>query len=346
MIRFSWLQFRLQAAVALAALAVAAVVLAVTGPHLAHLYDASGIATCQARGNCGPLTASLQSKLDAGKIDQVLYFLGIGVMFVLPAIIGMFWGAPLVARELETGSFRLAWTQGVTRTRWLAVKLGVVGLGAMATAGLLSLMLTWLSSPIDTAASLKTGNSISFIRLWLVQFATRGITPIGYAAFSFSLGVTTGLLIRRTIPAMAATLAAFTFIQIATPLWIRPHLISPAHRTVALTTANISGLAEFGNSSLTVMPPASANPAGAWILSTQTIDNAGHVFNAATISACRGSNFRACGAGLGRLHLTDLITYQPASRFWAFQWYETAIFLALAVILTGVCCWRIRRRIS
>lgn len=346
MIRFSWLQFRLQAAIALAALAVAAVALAVTGPHLAHLYDASGIATCQARGNCGPLTASLQSKLDAGKIDQVLYYLGIGVMFVLPAIIGMFWGAPLVARELETGSFRLAWTQGVTRTRWLAVKLGVVGLGAMATAGLLSLMLTWWSSPIDTAASLKTGNSISFIRLGLVQFATRGITPVGYAAFAFTLGVTTGVLIRRTIPAMAATLAAFTFIQIAMPLWIRPHLISPAHRTVALTTANISGLAEFGNSSLTVMPPASANPAGAWILSTQTIDKAGHVFNAATISACRGSNSQACGAGLGRLHLTDLITYQPASRFWAFQWYETAIFLALAVILAGVCCWRIRRRVS
>jgi hypothetical protein len=69
------------------------------------------------------------------------------------------------------------------------------------------------------------------------------------------------------------------------------------------------------------------------------------VFNAATISACRGSNFRACGAGLGRLHLTDLITYQPASRFWAFQWYETAIFLALAVILAGVCFWRIRRRV-
>jgi hypothetical protein len=346
MIRFAWLQFRLQAAVALAALAVVAVALAVTGPQVAHLYDVSGIATCQARGDCGPLISSFQSKLDARNIDQFLYYLGIGAMFVLPAIIGMFWGAPLVTRELETGSFRLAWTQGVTRTRWLAVKLGVVGLGAMAAAGLLSLMLTWWSSPIDTVASLKTGNSISFIRLGLVQFATRGITPIGYAAFAFTLGVTTGVLIRRTIPAMAATLAAFTFIQIAMPLWIRPHLIAPAHAVVALTTANISGLAEFGNSSLTVMPPASSNPAGAWILSTQTIDKAGHVFNAATISACRGNNFRACGAGLGRLHLSDLITYQPASRFWAFQWYETAIFLALAVILAGVCFWWIRRRIS
>ena len=61
----------------------------------------------------------------------------------------MFWGAPLVARELETGTFRLAWTQSVTRTRWLAVKLALVGLASMAVAGLLSLILTWWSSPID-----------------------------------------------------------------------------------------------------------------------------------------------------------------------------------------------------
>jgi hypothetical protein len=56
-----------------------------------------------------------------------------------------------VARELETGTYRLAWTQSVTRTRWLAVKLGVVGLTSVAVAGLLSLMVTWWSSPIDRA---------------------------------------------------------------------------------------------------------------------------------------------------------------------------------------------------
>ena len=70
-------------------------------------------------------------------------------MLVVPALIGMFWGAPLIARELETGTYRLAWTQGVTRKRWLAVKLGLVGLASMAVAGLLSLMVTWWSSPLD-----------------------------------------------------------------------------------------------------------------------------------------------------------------------------------------------------
>ena len=71
------------------------------------------------------------------------------LVIVVPGIIGIFWGAPLVARELETGTFRLAWTQSVTRTRWLAVKLAVVGLASMAVAGLLSLMVTWWASPLD-----------------------------------------------------------------------------------------------------------------------------------------------------------------------------------------------------
>jgi hypothetical protein len=254
MIRLACLQFRAQAVAALGALTAVTVALAVTAPHLASLYDASGIAACRG-GDCASTAAAF---LDQVSADQVLYFLGIGVLFVTPLVIGMFWGAPLVARELEAGTFRLAWTQGVTRTRWLAVKLAVIGLAAMLSAGLLSLMLTWWSGPVDTALALKSGNSISFIRVGPVLFAVRGIAPVGYAAFAFALGVTAGILIRRTVP------------------------------------------------------------------------------------ACRANNQGACAAVLDRLHLRDLITYQPAGRFWSLQWYETAVFLALAAILAGICLWRIR----
>ena len=54
----------------------------------------------------------------------------ITLVLVVPALIGMFWGAPLIAHELETGTFRLAWTQSVSRRRWLLVKMGLVGLAA------------------------------------------------------------------------------------------------------------------------------------------------------------------------------------------------------------------------
>jgi hypothetical protein len=341
MIRLACLQFRAQAVAALGALAAVAVALAVTAPHLGSLYDASGIAACRA-DDCASTAAAFLGQVSA---DQVLYFLGIAVLFVTPLVIGMFWGAPLVARELEAGTFRLAWTQGVTRTRWLAVKLAVIGLAAMLTAGLLSLMLTWWSGPVDTALALKSGNSISFIRVGPVLFAVRGIAPVGYAAFALALGVTAGILIRRTIPAIAATLAAAAAVAIAWPLWIRPHLIAPVHALVTLTPADIAAanMAAGPGGTVIVMPPASAVSPGTWLISAQTLDRAGHPFNAATVQACQANSQTACAAVLDRLHLRDLIAYQPAGRFWPLQGYETAIFLALAAILAGICLWRIRR---
>ena len=125
-----------------------------TGPHLAHLYATSGLAACPAHGDCSTLTINFLSQMKSDAIYPALYFLDAGILIVAPAIIGIFWGAPLVTRELEAGTFRLAWNQSVTRTRWLAVKLGLTGLAAMATAGLLSLMITWWASPIDRADGL------------------------------------------------------------------------------------------------------------------------------------------------------------------------------------------------
>jgi ABC-type transport system involved in multi-copper enzyme maturation permease subunit len=342
MIRLSMLQFRAQAATAAAALAVFAVILAATSPHLFGLYDSSGIAACQAHGDCVPLATSFVNKL-AG-FYTVFYFMGIGILLLVPAVIGTFWGAPLITRELEAGTFQLAWTQSVTRTRWLAVKLGLTALAAIVTAGLLSLLLTWWSGPVDTAVPLEKANSITFIRLGFALFPARGITPIGYAAFAFALGVTAGVLTRRTVPAMAVTLAVFAFVQIVWPIWVRPHLIPPARTVVALTAANISGLAAGPGGTTIVNPPIRPGMAGDWVLSFQTLDPAGRPFNVNTVKACLGTNFQACQNALGRFHLRDAIAYQPASRYWVLQWYETGVFLAAAALLAGFCFWSIRSR--
>ena len=342
MIRLSMLQCRTQAATAAAALAVLAVILAASGPHLFGMYDSSGIATCQAHGDCAPLAISFVNKL-AG-FYAAFYFICIGLLLLVPAVIGTFWGAPLITREFEASTFQLAWTQSVTRTRWLAAKLGLGALAAMATAGLFSLLLTWWSGPVDTAVPLEQGPNITIIRLGYALFPTRGITPIGYAAFAFVLGVTAGVLIRRTVPAMAVTLGSFAFVQIAWPIWIRPHLLPPAHAIMALTAANIPGLAAGPGGTTIVNPPILPGRAGDWVLSFQTIDPAGRPFNVNTVKACLGTNFQPCQNALGRLHLRDVIAYQPASRFWVLQWYETGIFLAAAVLLAGFCFWSIRSR--
>jgi ABC-2 family transporter protein len=342
-IRLTWLQFRVQAVLAFCALVAAAVALTVTSARLTRMYDASGVATCQGHAKCVQLATTFLSKLAAGQVDQILYFLGIGVLFAVPAFVGVFWGAPLISREIEAHTLQLAWTQGITRGRWLAVKLAIIGVASMVTAGLLSYMISRWSRPIDHAIGLKYGDSVTFARLGLVLFPTRGITPVGYAAFAFALGVTAGVLLRRIVPAMFVTLVGFAAVQVGWPLWIRPHLIAPVHTAVALTRTNISSLAVTGNDRLTVSPPLTATGPGSWILSNRTVDQAGQTFNAATVRPCVASTFKACQAALGRLHLRDLVSYQPASRFWALQWHETVIFVGLAVILTAVCYWRVKR---
>jgi hypothetical protein len=344
MIWLTWRQFRTQAIVAAAALAVIAIALVITGAHLAHLYNLSGIAACQSHGDCGTVVSNFMNQVKASTTDKILYDGGAVVLYAVPALIGVFWGAPLLTREIEAGTFRLAWNQSVTRTRWLAVKLALIGLAAMVTAGLLSLMTGWWASPIDHALGLPAGrNGPSGVnRFAPLLFGARGITPIGYAAFAFALGVTLGVLIRRTVPAMAATLAVFTAALITMSLWVRPHLNTPLHAISALNPANIDQLTIGNGSQMTV--GAAVNLPGAWVLSNQSITASGHVFTGPAPQACKSGSLQACTASVGRLHLRQLVTYQPASRYWAFQWYETAIFLGLALALAGACFWWVRRR--
>lgn len=229
MLWLTWRQFRTQALVAAAALAAFAITLVITGIGVRDRFSAAGLPGCHAHHNCEQLVTNFISQLRSGRPYDLLFNLGAVVVYVVPALIGLFWGAPLIARELETGTFRVAWNQSVSRNRWLAVKLGFVGLAAVATAGLLSLLITWWASPVDHAVSLAGPNAgIGMDRLAPTLFGARGIAPVGYAAFALALGVTLGVLIRRTLPAMAATLAVFAGVQIVWPIWIRPHLISPS----------------------------------------------------------------------------------------------------------------------
>jgi hypothetical protein len=338
----TWRQFRAQAIAAAALLAGLAVLLALTGPYLAHLYDSSGIATCTG-ASCGPLTGTFSNKLPW--FDPVLYLLGLGIMFLAPAVIGAFWGAPLIAREIEARTLPLTWNQSVTKTRWLAVKLALVGLASLATAGLLSLMLTWWSSPLDSTLEIPYGRRLLLERLGPVLFATRGVVPLGYAAFAFALAVTAGMLTRRTVSAMAATLGVFAAVQFAWAEWVRAHLVPPIRTIVPLNLNNITEI-PVRNDIMTVHAVPIVSQQGAWVLSGQVIGTSGHPFQAAVTPACTGANFQACTASLARFHLRELISYEPASRFWTFQWVETGIFLTLALALAACCIWWLIRRVG
>jgi hypothetical protein len=352
----AWRQFRLQAFVAAGFLIAVAIAFALTGPHLVHLYDTT-VATCGAHNDCGPVQTNFLKK------DDILRRLGL-FLVVLPALIGMFWGAPLVARELENGSFRLAWTQSVTRNRWIVTKFCLIGIISMMTAGILSLLVTWWSSPFDRLRDNPFG-----------LFDERDIVPIAYALFALALGTFFGVVIRRTLPAMVATLVAYTSVRLAFTEWIRERFASPLHASIPFQAP---GTQSFPGQAPATMP-------GDWIVSSDTINSSGKIVGHFGGIGPNGEiNFRGTGngstyfVGVGKcpntipappagrgndsspplsvqhaiqkcvnsFHLRSIVSYQPTSRYWSFQWYELTIFIVLALLLASVSWWWVRRRLS
>src|SRR5262245_3376143 len=128
MIWLTWRQFRLAALPVFVTLGAVALALVLTGPDLYRDY-ADLLGRC-ARGCIG-------DAYDHFFFPRAgVYFGLILLVTAVPVIVGVFWGAPLISREFETGTQELVWQQSVPRRRWLAAKVGIVGLAAIATAAL------------------------------------------------------------------------------------------------------------------------------------------------------------------------------------------------------------------
>jgi hypothetical protein len=351
MIRFAWRQFRTQAFVVAGILVALGIALALDGSHLAHLYDTT-VATCKQHNDCGPVTQNFEARANWNHVLDAL-------MLVAPALIGGFWGAPLVARELETRTNQLAWTQSVTRSNWFLVKTAVVGMASVITVGLLSLMVTWWAAPYDRL--IDSPYSV---------FDQRDVAPIAYAVFAFALGVTSGTIIRRTLPAMALTVTLFAVIRVEVGEWIRPRLFAPLHATgvFALPTPNSIFVAPGGVRS------------SDWLISEEVVTSSGRVigqnggigpagsinfssspngtvrFNGVGICPNKFPAFRTSGSPsdlraatqrcVESFHLHTVVTYLPASRYWALQWSESGIFVIGAGMLLALSLLWVRKRIA
>ena len=358
MIWVAWRQFRTQAFVTLGLLVAFALLVLVTGLHLRDIYGSLGGTHCSPHEPCTapPLTG----------FDKPLNALLGPALLAIPALLGMFWGAPLVARELESGTYRLAWTQSVTRRRWLSVRVALVGVAALAVAGLASWLVSWWFAPLDAVNLNRFDPSV---------FTARGIVAIGYAGFAFSLGVATGALARRTLPAMATTLFGFIAARIAFTEWVRPHLLAPAHVLIPVTQGQGVGfLARPSPTGPTDVHLVTGLPTipNAWPISSTLVDRTHHALttaqlHAALVSSCptiarglpqnpgagvtkngtglAGGVFQSCLNTLSH-HLQLLVAYQPPSHYWPLQALETAIFLAAALALISATAWRVGRRHS
>jgi hypothetical protein len=300
-----WRLHRNQAYIAAAALAALTCLLLLTGIAMAHDYR-SFLASCQTTRSCGD-AARLLFRGDSAITTLV------GATVAVPALLGLFWGAPLLARELEAGTHNLAWTQGVTRRSWLSRNvLWALAAAAVWGAAMAALVTWWRGSQ----------NAVGVpVRLATFTFDIQGIAPAAYSVFAVALGIAAGSILKRVLPAMAVTVTAFAGLRFLIAEYARPHYLTAITRS---------------------LPPYRgwAPPAGSWILSNATLGPNGRNYTAGisyqdTPAACRAigqqsNRFPSCLSSHG---FHTLITYQPASRFWALQGIEAGIFIALAAAL-------------
>ncbi|NUR69315.1 MAG: ABC transporter permease [Hamadaea sp.] len=342
MIRLALRQFRAPAWTAVAGLVALAAVLLATRPQLTAAAAAAHRA-CGDDTNCPALVTFVHSN------SPLSTAIGL-VVLVVPALVGAFWGAPLVAREFEAGTHKLVWTQSVSRTRWLAVKLAVAGTAAVVLTGLVSVLVTWWAEPLDEAAAAV-----------YATFDQRDVVPMAYALFAFTAGMTLGLVTRRTLPAMAMALGGLLAVRIVVTQWVRPLIAAPEQTTFALDPDH-TGYGSGGNILLGI-PKAALQPPppdlpDAWIRSTAIVDGAGRPLTDDVLhAACPGLDQGGGGGPAGpvpadvaqRMHdcvakigetYHQAVSYQPGDRYWMFQWWELGVFAALSVLL---CAYAFRR---
>ncbi|THV33444.1 ABC transporter permease subunit [Glycomyces buryatensis] len=329
MIWLTWRQMRAQTLWTAGLVAAVAAYLLYLGTDIRGAYR-TDITDCTAR--CDDAAHAFGDQFGSS-------LLMIGLLLLAgPALIGAFWGAPLITRELENGTHRLVWNQSVTRKRWLAVKLVVVGGVAVLFTGVLSLLLTWAASPYD-----KLIDS----RFEPLTFAARDLAPFGYALLAFTLGLVVGVLARKTLVAMAVTLLVFVAFQLLMANVLRPHFAEPVTETIAWADANTVGQIDSFGTGPQGTGIQEYDISGAWVMSDYIVVHKGDgtEFTETDLDACdvQGDNPDDC---MIAHDATFDVTYQPADRYWTFQRIELATAVGLAALLAGIAFWRIPRGLN
>jgi hypothetical protein len=319
----AWRQHRLVLAGVATLVGALALCLWILGVGLHHAHAAA--VACHPAG-------SLACEELVGSFNGMGHLLASGyVLQAVPALIGAFVGAPVLARELETGTFRYAWTQGFGPWRWMLAKLLALAFAVLAATAVLSVILSWYYRPY-----LAAGNQSLFLTeassLAPGLFDLRGVAFAAWTLAAFTIGGLAGILIRRVVPAILATLAVYAGLALAAATLLRRHYLTP------LVTSKPSV------------------PSSAWILSERWTTDSGHpVSQSALIRVLQKAPPELAGKGgipkalsttqyLMQHGYTQWTAYQPAGRFWTFQWIEGGWLLALSLLLIATTVWLGDRR--
>jgi hypothetical protein len=287
---------------------------------MASVYDHDGLSSCLSTRthDCNVAIDAFTNRFESQGALLAWFNL-------IPGLIGVLLAAPFII-ELENGTYRLAWTQSITRRRWLATKLGVAVGGALLSALAMTALMTWWRTPLDHLHG----------RMETSVFDFEGTVGFAYVLFALGLALAIGVIWRRTAPAVIAGFIGYTVARIFVQNWLRQRYQTPVSGTWPLTHDG---------------PRPNLN--NAWVLSEEPSDKFGHPFPNSfralnscvrTVNDHMGAINPACLAKQG-LAYTHAV-YQPASRFWLFQGIETALFGGLALGLILFAAWWIHERAS
>jgi hypothetical protein len=280
-----------------------------------------------------PACQNLISAFDASATSNFMGDKGPGgvLLQLVPALIGAFVGAPVLARELETGTFRYAWTQGFGRWRWALAKLVLLAVALAAATAAFGVLVSWYFQP-----ELGTGQAPGLYQTspLVTLFGLREVTFPAWTVAAFTIGALAGMLIRRVVPAIVATLAVYAVLAFVAAGFLREHYLTP----LVTTSINVN------------LPGGST----AWVISEWSTKGgrfafAGNPPDSLVNQFCSSApadkvgplGFAPCLAQHG---YTQWTSYQPAGRFWPFQWIEGGWLLVLSALLIAATVWLVRRR--
>jgi hypothetical protein len=322
----TWRQHRLTLAAVAVLLGVLAVWLWIAGTSVHHAWDAATACHPASSPACQDSATTFNGTWNTMSIPAVL-------LQLLPGLIGAFAGAPVLARELETGTFRFAWTQGFARWRWALAKLVALAVVLAAATFAFSVLVSWCYQPFSAPGNQALG--LYGDSPLVTVFSLREVTLPAWTLAVFATGALAGMLIRRVVPAIVATLAVYAGLAIAAAALLREHYLTP----LVTSNQNLPGTAWIigqwwtrdGRFAFAGNPPDS-------LLSQCNFGQSGGKGSAPPSS---GSPYAQC---LGPHGYVNWTSYQPASRFWPFQWLEGGWLLALSVLLIAATIWLVHRR--
>ncbi|MFE2373572.1 transporter [Streptomyces sp. NPDC059398] len=308
----AWRQQRTQLAVGAALLVACAVWVVFRHSDAVSFIDARHLTLCKGwNGDCSADAAQLVLE-NTGPL-RVLGAAGA----VLPVLIGLFWGAPLIGRELESGTFRLALTQGISPVRWFASRFAFAAVCTVLVSAALAGLFAWWWAPVSNALDgLYWSDSL--------VFDATGPAAVAAALFGLAAGTAAGLVLRRMVPAMGVALVVIGGVRVVLNTFrFHTGLVTPVTRS----SPGMTPKALIG----------SARSAGDWGYITPS---GGHE----PIGNCElsGAELKRCMAAhsyTGRYYKV-----YPSSDFWTFQWIETAALLVLAAACVALTVSLLRRR--